>query len=77
MSQTLLQPTEPQEQPQTVPAERPQEAVVPAPQQALEERIRNRAYELFESRGGAPGDPDDDWYRAEAEIIGQPGETDH
>jgi len=75
MSQTLLQPTESKEQPQVVPPEQQQDA--PAPQQALEERIRGRAYELFELRAGEPGDPDDDWYRAEAEIIGTPRETDH
>ena len=43
----------------------------------LEERIRMRAYELYEQRNGAPGDPDDDWYRAESEIIRDSEQTDH
>lgn len=33
-----------------------------------EDRIRIRAYELFEKRSGAPGDAESDWYRAEAEL---------
>ena len=44
---------------------------------ALEERIRMRAYELYEQRAGAPGDPDADWYRAESEIIADSEQTDH
>jgi DUF2934 family protein len=35
---------------------------------STEERIRIRAYELFEARKGAPSDPVADWYQAEAEI---------
>jgi hypothetical protein len=35
---------------------------------ALEEEIRRRAYELYQSRGGQGGTPDEDWYRAEAEV---------
>ena len=35
---------------------------------SVQDRIRIRAYELYEQRNGGPGDPDDDWYRAEAEI---------
>jgi hypothetical protein len=34
----------------------------------LEDLIRRRAYELFEARGGSPGDPEDDWLRAEREV---------
>jgi hypothetical protein len=33
-----------------------------------EDRIRIRAYELYEKRNGAPGDAESDWYRAEAEL---------
>jgi hypothetical protein len=40
----------------------------PAPQSAGEDRIRVRAYELYQKRNGGPGDADDDWYRAEAEL---------
>jgi hypothetical protein len=34
----------------------------------LEERIRQRAYELFLERGGHYGNPEQDWLRAEAEL---------
>ena len=33
-----------------------------------EERIRVRAYELFEKRNGGPGDAESDWYAAAAEL---------
>jgi hypothetical protein len=33
-----------------------------------EERIRVRAYELFEKRNGGPGDAVSDWCAAEAEL---------
>jgi hypothetical protein len=36
----------------------------------LEDRIRMRAYELYEQRGKAPGHAVDDWLRAEAELTG-------
>ena len=36
----------------------------------LQERIRLRAYELFEARGREHGHDLDDWLRAEAEILG-------
>jgi Protein of unknown function (DUF2934) len=36
----------------------------------LEERVRLRAYELFEARGREHGRDLDDWLQAEAEIIG-------
>lgn len=42
----------------------------PASDAAGVDRIRTRAYELYEKRGGAPGDPESDWYQAEAEIKG-------
>ena len=37
---------------------------------ALEERIRLRAYELYEARDREDGHELDDWLQAEAEIIG-------
>ena len=37
-------------------------------QDAVEERIRIRAYELYEKRDGEAGDAESDWYRAETEI---------
>ena len=41
----------------------------PAP--SLEERIRARAYELFEARGGNHGEDHSDWLQAEQEILGE------
>ena len=37
---------------------------------AAEERIRQRAHEIWEARGGAPGSELDDWLQAEREILG-------
>lgn len=37
----------------------------------IEERIRNRAYELFLERNGDGGSPEEDWIRAESEIRGK------
>ena len=34
--------------------------------------IEARAYEIFVERGRAPGNPVDDWHRAEAELRGRP-----
>ena len=36
-----------------------------------EERIRQRAYELYVQRGGHDGAHVDDWFRAEAELRGR------
>lgn len=33
-----------------------------------DERIRFRAYELYEKRNGGAGDAESDWYEAEAEL---------
>ena len=35
----------------------------------IEEEIRIRAYELFEQRGRQEGFHDEDWARAEAEVV--------
>ncbi len=35
----------------------------------LEDRIRTRAYELFETRGRADGRNVDDWLQAEQEVT--------
>ncbi len=35
----------------------------------LEDRIRERAYELYQSRGREPGQDGPDWFRAEREIL--------
>jgi hypothetical protein len=34
-------------------------------------KIRERAYELFESRGREPGQDEQDWLRAEKELLKQ------
>ena len=41
----------------------------PSGDQRIEEEIRIRAYELFEQRGRLEGFHDEDWARAEAEIL--------
>ena len=40
-------------------------------QNDVNELIRQRAYELFEQRGGQHGFDIEDWCRAEAEILGR------
>jgi hypothetical protein len=37
----------------------------------LEQRIRERAYELWMQHGSLPGRADEYWYQAEQEILGQ------
>ncbi len=39
----------------------------------LEEEIRRRAYELYELRGGADGSAEEDWIRAEREVLARRG----
>lgn len=41
----------------------------PVGDQRIEEEIRIRAYELFEQRGRLEGFHDEDWARAEAEVL--------
>lgn len=36
-----------------------------------QDRIRERAYELYESRGREPGQDQQDWLRAERELLKQ------
>lgn len=45
------------------------------PPPAREDRIRVRAYELYEQRNREPGHAEDDWFRAEAEVTGSQAET--
>ena len=37
----------------------------------VQELIRKRAFALYEQRGGKPGHDLEDWFKAEAEILGQ------
>ena len=46
---------------------------VEEPMHGLEDEIRIRAYELYEKRGGAPGDEKQDWLLAEKEVIRRHG----
>jgi hypothetical protein len=34
-----------------------------------DDQIRTRAYEIYLRRGGRPGDPVDDWFCAERELL--------
>ena len=34
----------------------------------LDSAIRQRAYDIYQERGGAPGNPHEDWARAEREV---------
>ena len=52
------------------PTRKPPATVASSPQ-GLENQIRQRAYELYEERGGREDGRDlDDWLRAEEEITG-------
>ena len=42
----------------------------PKSSNAITERIRQRAYEIYEQRGRADGFALDDWLQAETEILG-------
>lgn len=35
----------------------------------VETQIRERAYQLYQERGGVPGQENDDWFRAEREVM--------
>ena len=41
----------------------------PVPEDDIEERIRRRAYEIYEQRGGVHGFALDDWLLAEGELL--------
>lgn len=53
------------------PAKRPALTVVASVN--LEEEIRRRAYELYELRGREDGLAEEDWSRAEREVLGRRG----
>jgi hypothetical protein len=42
----------------------------PKPSNNAQEKIRLRAYELYEQRGMVDGHASDDWLQAEAEVLG-------
>lgn len=41
----------------------------------LEDRIRKRAHEIHQARGGTPGQNLDDWLQAEREIKAEPDQA--
>jgi hypothetical protein len=41
----------------------------------LEDEIRRRAYEIFQERGGVPGNEHEDWVRAEREVLARYQQT--
>jgi hypothetical protein len=45
------------------------EATDPARRQPTEEEIAVRAYHIYLERGGAEGDPTEDWLQAERELA--------
>ena len=45
------------------------EAPASPPAQPTEEEIAIRAYHIYLDRGGAEGDPSDDWLQAERELA--------
>ena len=53
------------------PAKRPM--LVSASSGNLEEQIRQRAYELYELRGREDGFAEEDWARAERELLARRG----
>jgi hypothetical protein len=46
------------------------------PSQELHDRIEQRAYQLYEERGGEPGHEVEDWLQAERELLGKEMDTD-
>jgi len=45
------------------------------PQPPTQDEIALRAYHIFLERNGAPGNPQEDWIRAERELTEQPKKT--
>lgn len=50
-------------------------ATVTSEAEVLDFQIRQRAFELYQERGGADGHELDDWLRAKEEITGEKGRT--
>ena len=40
-----------------------------APSTDLATQIRERAYQLYQERGSAPGHENEDWFKAEREVL--------
>jgi hypothetical protein len=62
--------TQKQSQPKIVsPKRSPSNVAMIADTGPSQHRIRERAYELYEGRGREPGQDEQDWFRAEREIL--------
>ncbi len=73
-SQTQISPAQPEPvqaaQPETaVPSPAPSNEPAPSNGVSLQEQIAQLAYSYWEARGRLPGNPDEDWLRAEQEIL--------
>jgi hypothetical protein len=62
-------PKEKNEAPKESPASKDATPPLPSAAADLEAVIRQRAYQLYLERGGKPGNPNEDWARAEREIL--------
>jgi hypothetical protein len=51
------------------PKDSPRKVALMADAVPSQDRIRERAYELYESRGRGPGQDEQDWLHAEQEIL--------
>jgi hypothetical protein len=49
------------------------ETIAPAGGDPLRDKVAQRAYERYQSRGGAHGYDQDDWLEAEREVSGRDG----
>ena len=54
-----------------------QENMEPMHSEDLMENIRRRAHELYEERGREPGYAEQDWFRAEAEVLARHRAEEH
>jgi hypothetical protein len=53
----------------------PKKVIFTVEPHATEEKIRARAYELFEARGREEGRDLEDWFRAEEQIAGRKNDS--
>ena len=51
------------------PKNAPAKLAIMASSVPTQDKIRERAYELYESRGREPGQDEQDWFRAENELL--------
>jgi len=61
--------------PRTTKAKAPKNVLQMPEVPGFESEIRTRAYELYAERGYANGNADDDWLRAEREVLSRHGKN--